>query len=233
MPLRPASRKPLAARSIPMVMSVSAGPPLGGLYLKPPSSGGLCDGRDHDAVGQAALAALVVAQDGVRDHRRRRIAVVLVDHHLDAVGGEHLERARQRRLGQRMGVDADEQRPVDAGLVPMVADRLADRQDMRLVEGVIERRAAMPGSAERHPLRRHRRIGPAGEIGRHQLRDVRQHRLRGGLACRRIDLSGHGISSMPFMLAIDSAAKPDPPRHCRSVLPVRTTASSSAIGSRE
>ena len=26
------------------VTSVSAGPPLGGLYLKPPSSGGLCDG---------------------------------------------------------------------------------------------------------------------------------------------------------------------------------------------
>ena len=33
------------ARSwIHFVTSVSAGPPLGGLYLKPPSSGGLCDG---------------------------------------------------------------------------------------------------------------------------------------------------------------------------------------------
>jgi hypothetical protein len=28
----------------PLVMSVSAGPPLVGLYLKPPLSGGLCDG---------------------------------------------------------------------------------------------------------------------------------------------------------------------------------------------
>ena len=28
----------------PLLASVSAGPPLGGLYLKPPSVGGLCDG---------------------------------------------------------------------------------------------------------------------------------------------------------------------------------------------
>ena len=46
----------------------------------------------------------------MRDDRRRRVAAVLVDHDLDAVGGKHLDRARQRRLGQRVGVDADEQR---------------------------------------------------------------------------------------------------------------------------
>ena len=34
----------LARASIALVTSVSAGPPEGGLYLKPPSSGGLCDG---------------------------------------------------------------------------------------------------------------------------------------------------------------------------------------------
>ena len=34
----------LARFSIQLVAVVSAGPPLGGLYLKPPSSGGLCDG---------------------------------------------------------------------------------------------------------------------------------------------------------------------------------------------
>ncbi len=43
----------LARFAITLVASVSAGPPWGGLYLKPPSVGGLCDGRDHDAVGQA------------------------------------------------------------------------------------------------------------------------------------------------------------------------------------
>ena len=34
----------LAASAIHLVASVSAGPPLGGLYLKPPSRGGLCEG---------------------------------------------------------------------------------------------------------------------------------------------------------------------------------------------
>ena len=34
----------MARSSIHLVTSVSAGPPLGGLYLNPPSSGGLCDG---------------------------------------------------------------------------------------------------------------------------------------------------------------------------------------------
>ena len=46
--------------------------------------------------------------------RRRRVAAGGVDHHLDAVGGQHLERAREGGLGERVRVDADEQRPVDA-----------------------------------------------------------------------------------------------------------------------
>ena len=37
-------RNSLALASIQSVTSVSAGPPLGGLYLKPPLSGGLCEG---------------------------------------------------------------------------------------------------------------------------------------------------------------------------------------------
>ena len=36
------------------------------------------------------------------------------DHHLDAVGRQHLERAGERRLRQRVRVDAEKQRPVDA-----------------------------------------------------------------------------------------------------------------------
>src|SRR5207249_4451046 len=40
----PARRSSLARSWIQPVTSVSAGPPLGGLYLMPPSSGGLCDG---------------------------------------------------------------------------------------------------------------------------------------------------------------------------------------------
>ncbi len=64
--------------------------------------------RDHDAVGKTIGAALVGGEDRMRDHRRRRIAVMRVDHHLDAVGRKYFERARLRRLRQGMGVDADE-----------------------------------------------------------------------------------------------------------------------------
>src|SRR5450759_5121997 len=62
------------------VASVSAGPPFGGLYLKPPSRGGLCDGvttmpsarwslrprlwtmiaRDREGVGRAAVRRVVL-----------------------------------------------------------------------------------------------------------------------------------------------------------------------------
>ena len=83
--------------------------------------------------------------------------------------------------------------PVMPCAAPVIAQRLADRQDMRLVEGVVERGAAMPRGAERHPLRRNRRVGLAREIGRHQPRDVRQHRRIDDLAGERIDFGGHWV----------------------------------------
>ena len=56
----------------PAVTSVSAGPPLVGLYLKPPSSGGLCDGVMTMPSARCSRAAAVVTQNRARDHRRRR-----------------------------------------------------------------------------------------------------------------------------------------------------------------
>jgi hypothetical protein len=152
--------------------------------------------RDHDAVGKTMTAASVVGQDGVRNNRRRRIAVVRVDHHLDAVGREYLQRTRQRRLRQRVGVDAEEQRPADAACPPMIAKRLADGKDMRLVERVVEGRAAMPRGAEGDPLRRDRRVGLAGKIRRHQPRYIDQHRWGDDRAGQRVYFSSHLVSSM-------------------------------------
>ena len=43
-PDSPAPSSSFARSWTQRVMSVSAGPPFGGLYLKPPSAGGLCDG---------------------------------------------------------------------------------------------------------------------------------------------------------------------------------------------
>ncbi len=152
--------------------------------------------RDHDAVGMTAAPSLVVGEDRVRDDRRRRVAAVLVDHDVDAVGGKHLDRACQRRFGQRMGVDADEQRPGQAGVAAIVADRLRGREDMVLVERGFERRAAMARGAERHALRRIVRIRLAGEIGRHQPRDVGQRAGGDRLAwfwCRHVVTSSRGF----------------------------------------
>ena len=61
----PARSKPLARSWIQEVTSESAGPPCGGLYLKPPSRRRVVRGRDHDAV------AILV---GAAASCRRRIA---------------------------------------------------------------------------------------------------------------------------------------------------------------
>ncbi len=164
--------------------------------------GGIMRRRDHHAVGKTAVAALVMGQDGVRDHRRRRVTIALVDHRLDAIGGKYFQRARQSRLRQRVGVDADEQRSGNAAALAMIANHLADRHNMRLVEGVVEGGAAMARGAERHPLRRHGRVGLSGKIGRHQPRNVRQHRRLGALAGERIDFGSHQV---PFRDSIGSA----------------------------
>src|SRR3546814_4108476 len=71
------------------------------------------------------------------------------DPHLHAVGGQHFQRAVAGRLRQRVRVDAQEQRAVDALLLAVLADGLGDGQDVLLVEAAVERTAAMAGSAER------------------------------------------------------------------------------------
>jgi hypothetical protein len=83
-------------------------------------------GRNDDAVGQTAASVPVGSENRVRNHRRRRVPVVRVNHGGHAIGREHFQRAGQCRDRQCMGIDPDEQRPGDAGTAPMLADRLAD-----------------------------------------------------------------------------------------------------------
>ena len=67
--------------------------------------------RADDAVGEAAAAAFVVEQDRMRYRRCRRVFAARRDHHVDLVGRQHLQRALEGRLGQKMGIAANEQRP--------------------------------------------------------------------------------------------------------------------------
>ena len=81
-----------------------------------------------------------------------------------------------------MGVDADEQRSGDAVRRPVQTDCLSDREDMVLVERIVERRAAMAGGAERNLLRRVFRFGLAVEIGCDETRHVHEMSRVDGIA---------------------------------------------------
>ena len=58
----------------------------------------------------------------------------------------------------------------------VVADGLRDGEYVPLVEAAGERRAAVTGRAEADALLADGGVGPLGVVGRHQTRDVRQHR---------------------------------------------------------
>ena len=200
----------LARAAITEVASVSAGPPCGGLYLKPPSAGGLCDGRDHDAVGEPGpgRAAAVGAQDRVGDRRRRRVAVAVVDQHRHVVGGQHLQRRRPRRLGEAVGVAAEEQRAVVALLAAVVADRLRGGEDVGLVERRAQAAAAVPAGAERDLLVDVVGVGHPGVVGRDQVGDVDEvGGLRRGVL-RASRSWGHHAPSPPRRAALVSVARP-------------------------
>ena len=180
-----AARSP--ASSIQPVTSVSAGPPLRRVVLEAAVVGRVVRRRDDDAVGQPASCGRGCGR-GSRARPpasaciRRRAAII----DLDAVGGQHFERARERRLRQRVRVDAEEQRPVDALLAAVLADRLADREHVRFVEAAFERRAAVARGAEGDALRRQRRIGPPVVVGG-DAACRRRRAAPAGAACRRAD----------------------------------------------
>ena len=90
----------------------------------------------------------------MRERRRGRVAAVLVDHHLHAVGRQYFERAGKCRLGERVRVGGQKQRAVRAVLAAVLADSLGDRQDVVLVEGGVEGRSAMAGGSKAHLLGR-------------------------------------------------------------------------------
>ena len=131
-------------------------------------------GADDNAVGKARGPAAIVGKDRVRDHRGRGIAVVLVDHRLDAICCQNFNRGGECRFRQSMGVHAKKERPADAGLAAVKADGLGNRPDMRLVERRGEGRTTVPRRAERDALRGDCGIGRQREIGGHQPRDVDQ-----------------------------------------------------------
>ena len=160
------------------------------VVLEAAVAGRVVRGGDDDPVGRAAAAAAVVGEDRVRDHRRRGRAVVGVEHDVDAVRAEHLDDRARGRLGQRVGVAAEEQRAVDPLGLAVAADRLGDREHVRLVERARGRRAAVAGGAEAHALGGLGGVGALVVVRRDQRIDVDQGGGVRQLAGVRVDAHG-------------------------------------------
>jgi hypothetical protein len=111
---------------------------------------------------------------------------------VNVVGREHLERTGVRRYRERVGVDAEEDGTVDPLLSAVLADRLRDGEDVRLVEGVVERRAAVAGSAEGDAFLATARVGLVRVVGRDEAWDIGEHRGLGKLTGTWVD--GHRLS---------------------------------------
>ena len=92
-----------------------------------------------------------------------------------------------------MGVAADEQRAVVPLVAAVVADRLRRREDVRLVERRLQRRAAVAAGAERDLLVDVVGVGLAGVVGGDEVRDVDEIRRLGRLTCPRV-VHGFGTS---------------------------------------
>ena len=155
---------------------------VGRVVLEAAVVGRVVRGRDDDAVGEVGLPAAVPGQDRVRDRRRRRVAPPRLDPHLDPVGGEDLERGGERRLGERVGVHAEEERARDAPGAAVLDEGLARGEDVVLVEAAPERRAAVAGGPEGDALSRVRRVGLHDVVRRDEARDVDEEGAGGGLA---------------------------------------------------
>ena len=141
----------------------------------------------YNSVGESRLAPAVVAKNGVRHGRGRGVLIVLRQHDIDPARRQHLERAGDGRLGQRVGVHTKKQRTVGAALFTVLADGLADCQHMPLVKTIEKRTAAMSGSAERDALFRDARIGLIAVIRGDQPGNVDQHLARRRFARQGID----------------------------------------------
>ncbi len=145
----------MARFAIQPVASVSAGPPWGGLYLKPPSRGGLWLGvttMPSARFGSSGASPRLWRRMAWLTRGRRNPVVELVDERLHTVGDQHFERRGLGRAGEPVRVLADEERAPDALSGPVLGDRLGGGRDVGVVERRVERGPAMAARAEHDPL---------------------------------------------------------------------------------
>jgi hypothetical protein len=88
-----------------------------------------------DAIRPSCRFGFVVVQNGVRDSRSWRVLPPTRDHDGNIVRGQHFQRAGKGRLGQRVRVDPQKERALDAILFAIKTDCLGDCQNVPLIEG--------------------------------------------------------------------------------------------------
>ena len=145
---------------------------------------------DDNAIRETRFPISVVANYRMGNHRRRRIAPVLVYERVHLVGRENLKSASQCRFGKRMGVYPDKKRSIDVVSISIKTNRLTNRQNMRFVEGVFESGSAVTRGAKGYALRRDARVRLSCEIGGHEARNIEQRRRFDGFSCMWINLVG-------------------------------------------
>ena len=135
--------------------------------------------RDDESVAESVLAPAIVGEDRVGDGRGGRKTIVALDKCFHAVGREDFERGALRGRGRGVRILAHEQRPADAFALAVFADGLRDRENVRLGERAVERRAAMPARAKADELVRIGEVGGALVVITFELRGVNEQRSGG------------------------------------------------------
>ncbi len=87
------------------------------------------------------------------------------------------------------------ERPVDAFAEAKIANRLGDRQDVRLRETAVVRRTPVATGAEAHKLARIAQIGLTVMVIPLEFGNIDQQVLRGGFTRQR--RNGHGVYFVP------------------------------------
>src|SRR4029453_12308598 len=122
--------------------------------------------------------------------------------------------SRPRRLGKRVGVLSDIERPCDALGCAVLNDRLSGGSDMRVVERGVETRPSVSGGTERHLLVRNAGIRNEVVVGADHCVDVDE-------VFWESRLTGRGVSHGPH-----SADK----RRCRATAAARAVCDCSTSG---
>src|SRR5260221_13473416 len=121
------------------------------------------------------LAAAIIHQNGMRNHRRRSNTIVTLDECLHFISRKYFQRGTLSWTGQAVSILAHIERTVDSLVAPAVADGLRNGQNMRLGKRAAQGRAAMPAGPETNHLVGIFNIGPALVIFPFEAGAIYQH----------------------------------------------------------